>query len=119
MKEKRYLLSRIRLKTERCFKEIYSRGKKVQFGFGIIYFLEFSNKDEFKFAVLVSKKCGNVPERNRIKRLVREFFRLNQHNIKNSHIVLKLYKNPEFKGYKDAQEFLKQIFQKNNFIINH
>ncbi|MCX7905215.1 MAG: ribonuclease P protein component [Elusimicrobiales bacterium] len=119
MTRNRYFLSEIRLKTEKSFKEVYEKGKKIYFEGGVIYFLEISDKRKLKFAVLVSKKCGNVPKRNRIKRLVREFFRLNQQNIKAFHIIIKFYKNPGFKGYTDAQRFIKQILEQNNLIKNY
>lgn len=39
------------------------------------------DEPDFRFGMAVSKKVGSAVRRNRIKRLVREFFRLRQHEI--------------------------------------
>lgn len=42
----------------------------------------FSEQQETRFAVCVGKKFGKSTKRNRIKRLLREAFRAEQHNLK-------------------------------------
>ena len=53
-------------------------GRKVQNTDFIAYFLP-GQHDQSRLGITVTKKVGQAVERNRIKRLVREFFRLNRH----------------------------------------
>jgi len=53
-------------------------GKKVQNTEFIAYFLP-ARHDRSRLGVTVTKKVGQAVERNRIKRIVREFFRINRH----------------------------------------
>lgn len=55
-------------------------GKKVQNDEFIAYFLP-ARHDQSRLGVTVTKKVGQAVERNRIKRIVREFFRINRHRL--------------------------------------
>ena len=55
-------------------------GKKVQSAEFIAYFLP-ARYDQSRLGVTVTKKVGQAVERNRIKRIVREFFRINRHSL--------------------------------------
>ena len=55
-------------------------GKKVQNSEFIAYFLP-TQHDHSRLGVTVTKKVGQAVERNRIKRIVREFFRINRHSL--------------------------------------
>jgi ribonuclease P protein component len=71
-----------RLKQERDFKLVFSAGKVFFSGdrkFKAIYFLENdADTPGIKIAVAVSKKAGKAVWRNRVKRLVKETYRLNK-----------------------------------------
>jgi ribonuclease P protein component len=53
-------------------------GKRVQNNEFIAYFVP-AQHNQSRLGVTVTKKVGQAVERNRLKRMVREFFRLNRH----------------------------------------
>nr|WP_231856614.1 ribonuclease P protein component [Pseudodesulfovibrio piezophilus] len=62
-----------------AFTECYERGRKY-FTRNFILFIHRRNEDQggLRLGLTVSKKMGNAVARNRIKRVVREYFRLHQ-----------------------------------------
>ncbi|MBW2440007.1 MAG: ribonuclease P protein component [Deltaproteobacteria bacterium] len=55
-------------------------GKRVQNSEFIAYFGP-TRHNQSRLGVTVTKKVGQAVERNRLKRMVREFFRLNRHGL--------------------------------------
>ena len=71
---------RVRLKKD--FEDILRNGKKTAYGGLVLWLRPISGGDNaVRMGLTVSKKLGNAPVRNRIKRLLREVFRLNKHQI--------------------------------------
>ncbi|MGE4517910.1 MAG: ribonuclease P protein component [Desulfobacteraceae bacterium] len=73
-----------------------------------VYGKKDKTSDLGRIGITVSKKVGNSVERNRIKRLVREYWRLNQHaleSIPDINIIAK--KNA---SSKDSREIFKSLF---------
>jgi len=67
-----------RILKRREFIALSKSGRRVQNTEFIAYFLP-AQHDRSRLGVTVTKKVGQAVERNRIKRHVREFFRLNRH----------------------------------------
>ena len=67
-----------RILKRREFIALSKSGRRVQNTEFIAYFLS-ARYNRSRLGVTVTKKVGQAVERNRIKRLVREFFRLNRH----------------------------------------
>ncbi len=60
--------------------------------------------------IIVKKEIGNAPYRNRMKRYIREFFRLHKHQIEGSYdIILMVKKGCSIKRYLEAEEELKGL----------
>jgi ribonuclease P protein component len=70
-----------RISTRAEFQKILKNGKKASDGFFRIAIILNPNQNNPKLGIIVSKKIGSAVKRNRIKRVVREIFRLNQTKI--------------------------------------
>lgn len=74
-----------RIKEKKIFEQLYKSGKTVLLknnSLKIIYLAEKSDKSCVKIAVGISKKAGNSVWRNRLKRLIRNAYRLNKLQLK-------------------------------------
>ena len=69
------------LRKNKQFQSVYRYGKSYANRIMVIYVL--SNKDtQRKVGFAAGKRLGNAVVRNRVKRLLRETYRLNQHKLK-------------------------------------
>ncbi len=66
----------------------YSAGKKHQTKYFVVFTLESQERRIGRLGLAVTKKNGNAVERNRIKRVLRSFFRLHQHEMPLMDIVV-------------------------------
>ena len=63
-----------------------------------------------RLGITASKKIGNSVKRNRVKRLIREFFRLNKHHFPQGYdIVIIPYKGADGLNFSTLQEELGNI----------
>ena len=69
------------LKKKKDFQAVYSRGKSYANRFLVLYVFR-SNGFQGKVGFAAGKKLGNAVKRNRVKRLLRESYRMNQDAIK-------------------------------------
>ena len=70
-----------KLKRSRDFTTIYDKSKKVYTRYAIVFVSE-NKKNIQRFGFVASKKTGNAVQRNRIKRLFREFVKNNKEKFK-------------------------------------
>jgi ribonuclease P protein component len=71
-----------------------------------------------RLGITVTKKTGKAVKRNRIKRLIREFFRLNKSLFPAGHDVVIMAKRniPPVLTYKEACDELTELFSRTNKI---
>ena len=70
-----------KLKRSRDFTAIYNKSRKVYTRYAIVFVSENKNNIQ-RFGFVASKKTGNAVQRNRIKRLFREFVKNNKEKFK-------------------------------------
>jgi ribonuclease P protein component len=77
-------------------------------------FILFSQKNENQFhrlGVVVKKEVGLATYRNRVRRYLREFFRLHKGQIKGSFdLVILIKKGCRIERYREAEEELRRLF---------
>lgn len=71
---------KLRLKRQADFAAVFKRGKVAADDVLVIHAMRGESSGA-KLGLSISKKVGNSPQRNRWKRLIREAFRLNQHQL--------------------------------------
>ncbi|MEA3486432.1 MAG: ribonuclease P protein component [Thermodesulfobacteriota bacterium] len=110
--EKQSFGKKERVRKRKSYLNIYQRGVRVHSSsFTVI--LSPNPSGEKRFGVAVSKKVGNAVKRNRIKRLLREFFRLNKDRLPDSRdVVIIAKKNVSSLKYQDVYLELADLFKK-------
>ena len=91
----------------------YRHGKRY-FSADFLIYVRSRKKDDqgFRLGTAVSKKIGKAVKRNRVKRLLREFFRLHQHELVRDVdyvVVPKRHIKPDLVTYSQVQAQLSKV----------
>ena len=107
-----------KLKGKKLIEQLFEEGRSVSaFPFRLVYMItDFNDGAKVKTGVSVSKKSfKRAVDRNRIKRLMRETYRLNKaaylNNISESYTFMILYIGKEMPTYKDVEAKMAQLFR--------
>ncbi|GAA4280247.1 ribonuclease P protein component [Gaetbulibacter aestuarii] len=107
-----------KLKGKKLIEQLFEEGQSVSaFPLRLVYkSFEFKDGAQMKTGVSVSKRSfKRAVDRNRIKRLLREVYRLNKadylSNISSPHAFMILYIGKEIPAYADLEEKMAQLFR--------
>ena len=69
------------------FKRLYNKGKSAASKLVVVYF-QRNNFAENRLGITVSTKLGGAVQRNRIRRRLKEIYRLNEHSLRKGHSIV-------------------------------
>lgn len=103
------------------FQIIYNNGKSY-FGYYSLVYIKKNNLEKSRIGVVASKKIGNAIVRARIKRIFREYFRINNEKIKLGYDIIFIGKknfgnNIKTLKYIDIEKDLNKIIKKTEVLI--
>ncbi len=111
MSEKNFKLNKdIKLKDKSHINYIFKQGFKGPQKVSVIYYV---GSDSFKFLITFKRKLLNSVKRNKFKRIIKEFIRLNQYNLKKIDCAVLLVKIPPSKIH--LLKELEFLIQNENF----
>jgi ribonuclease P protein component len=94
------------LKKNRDFQTVYRNGKSLANRYLIMYIME-NNTDRNRIGISVSKKVGNSVVRHRIKRLIKESYRIQEEQFKDGFdIVIIARQSARTRTYADMESAL-------------
>lgn len=109
------------LKKNVEFKTVYKRGKSFSNNLLVLYkYKNKKNDNTNRLGISVSKKVGNSVVRSRVKRLIKESYRLNQYNFKVNDLDLVIIARTSCKDrtYKEIEKALINIIKKAGLYNN-
>lgn len=97
--------ARYSIKKNSDFRHIYAKGKSCVSPYLVVY-CRRNRSDVNRLGVTVSAKIGNAVCRNRIRRRLREIYRLNSSLLRSGYDIIIVARtrsiNAEFNGMRDA-----------------
>ena len=105
------------LKKDSDFRKVYQRGKSLADRNLVIYTMK-NKSDKSRIGISISKKVGKAHERNRIRRCIKEAYRLNIDDkvLGGYDLVFIARINAADKDYRELERSLKYICKKANII---
>jgi len=101
-----------RLLSTKEYKRIYLEGKKVVNKSAVLYYAH-NRLSYCRLGITVSRKMGNAVRRNRVKRLLREAFRLNKHRLKSGYdLVVVVREKAMDLPFREIESKLLQMYEK-------
>ena len=98
------------------YRHVYREGKSISDKNLVLYMLK-NNSDFNRIGISVSKKVGNSVVRHRIKRLVKENYRLNEVSFKVGYDIVVIARNPSaLADFHEIQKSFLKLSKRQNLL---
>lgn len=105
------------LKKDSDFRKVYKHGKSFANRYLVMYILE-NKSGSSRIGISVSKKVGNAITRNKLRRRIKECYRLDiDENVKEGFDIVFIARvSSKDSEYKDIEKSIKHLAKKSNII---
>ena len=109
-----------RLTRKKEFERVFNEGKVLK-NDKVVFYVTPNDFLYSRLGLVVSKKVGNSPRRNRAKRLMREAYRLNKHLLKTHVDIIAIPRHPFSSDLKlsDIEDGFKKLLLQINETFIH
>ena len=107
-------LKQDRLRKSSEFDRVYRRGRKIVSPNAVLFYSP-NRLERFRFGITVSRKVGKAVQRNRIKRFLREAYRLNRQLLNRQQacdVVLVMRKEGAGLTFRELEKVLLELFSR-------
>ena len=107
-----------RLRSNMEFRKVYSGGKNY-WNRNLVLYVKKNNVGNTRVGYSITKKIGNSVTRNKIRRRMKEIYRLNFHNIKSDYDLIFIpKKNTVDISYKELESAMLHILKLANILLD-
>ena len=107
------------LKKNHEFRRLYNKGKSAASQCVVVY-CRRNGKTENRLGLTVSTKIGGAVQRNRIRRRLKEIYRLNEHTLRSGYdVVIVARTRSRYAGYKEIETSVLSLFRKLDLYGNN
>ena len=100
------------LKKNHEFKRLYNKGKSAVSQFAVVY-IRRNGKQENRLGITVSTKVGNAVHRNKVRRRLKEIYRLNEEKLALGYDVVVVARvRSRYAGYRELNSSVVALFKK-------
>lgn len=104
------------LKRNHEFKRLYNKGKSAASPCAVVY-CRRNGKAENRLGVTVSTKIGGAVQRNRIRRRLKEIYRLNEDKLSAGYdVVIVARMRSRYIGYRELESSVLTLFRKLSLV---
>lgn len=104
------------LKSNCDFQKVYAEGKSLANRYLVMYLLK-NEREQNRLGISVSKKVGNSVVRHRVKRLIKESYRLNDRNFAQGYDIIVIARTTaKGKSYQEVESALNHLAKLHHIV---